>query len=109
MMSTEEIFKYLSSKKESDLIFTKHFIDKYHERINEVPNIKVIVIMLLTCSPNFSEPEEEDKYKLYYNLTEESDLIIIIVLAENPRLITLYSQPTYRRSQKCQWCMKPEK
>ena len=92
----------MDDQKESDLIFTKHFIDKYHERINEVPNIKVIVSMLLTCSPNFSEPEEEDKYKLYYNLTEESDLIIIIVLAENPRLITLYSQPTYRRSLKCQ-------
>jgi len=102
MMNTEEIFKCLSSKKESDLIFTKHFIDRYHERINEVPNIKVIANMLLTCSPNFSEPEEEDKYKLYYNLTEESDLIIIIVLAKNPRLLTLYSQPTYRRSQKCQ-------
>ena len=102
MMNAEEIFKCLSSKKESDLIFTKHFIDRYHERINEVPNIKVIANMLLTCSPNFSEPEEEDKYKLYYNLTEESDLIIIIVLAKNPRLLTLYSQPTYRRSQKCQ-------
>jgi hypothetical protein len=102
MMNTEEIFKCLSSKKESDLIFAKHFIDRYHERINEVPNIKVIANMLLTCSPNFSEPEEEDKYKLYYNLTEESDLIIIIVLAKNPRLLTLYSQPTYRRSQKCQ-------
>ena len=34
MMNAEEIFKCLSSKKESDLIFTKHFIDRYHERIN---------------------------------------------------------------------------
>lgn len=60
MMNVEEIFKFLSSKKESDLIFTKRFIDRYHERINEVPNIKGIVSMLLTCSPNFSELEEED-------------------------------------------------
>ena len=34
MMNTEEIFKCLSSKKEGDLIFTKHFIDRHYERIN---------------------------------------------------------------------------
>lgn len=44
MMSTEEISKYLSSKNESDLIFTKHFVDRYNKRINEVPNMKVIVV-----------------------------------------------------------------
>ena len=108
MYTREEIYYHLSSLQDENIRFTNHFLKRLQIRnkigvtvLNDPEEIKKI---LLNRCPVYVECEEKDEYKVYYDVSDTQDLIIVLWLrVSSPvkiRLLTLYPQKVNRRLNK---------
>lgn len=101
MITAEEMFNYLSSLNENSIIFTNHFLENYKKRGNDLPIKEEIIKIILSQCPEYIVYQDDNKFKVFYILTEKYDLVIVMVVRViNPntiRLITVYKQKAHRR------------
>lgn len=68
-----------SNTKNRTLIRTFHYLEQVKRRHNNiVPDDEGIHHLMATQTPVYMEKRDVDKYKLFYNIDLESDLIIVI-------------------------------
>lgn len=88
--------------KDYKLVTTQHFIQMLKLRKNDiVPDINGIHALMSTQKPVHVEEQIDDKFKLYYSIDVEYDLIIVISRTrfspEKINLITVHQQEAKRR------------
>jgi hypothetical protein len=105
----EEIYHYLSSLHDENITLTYHFVKRFETRyrigktvLKDAEEIKKI---LLNTRPVYvEEGKQKGEYKVYYEMSEARDLIIVLCLrVASPvkiSLITLYPQTINRRLNK---------
>ena len=90
-MDVDTVLGYLSKIDISNLRVTHHFETRANERKNDIhPDVNGIYDIILNEKSVGILKQNADTFKLYYNLGEEHDLIIIIsVKNSNPIIINL--------------------
>lgn len=90
-MDVDTVLEYLSKIDMSNLRVTHHFETRANERKNDIhPDVNGIYDVIFNEKPVGILKQNEDTFKLYYNLSENHDLIIIIsVKSPNPIIINL--------------------
>jgi len=102
--SIEDIINFLKNIDRTNLIETRHFRKHIDENIPEISS--VINDYILKQKPVGILRQDNTKFKLYYELDEKYDLIVVIsvnVKSENPitiSLITCFKQKASRRVRK---------
>ncbi|ACV25375.1 hypothetical protein QIT38_gp35 [Methanocaldococcus fervens tailed virus 1] len=103
-MDIDEVIEILSEIEEENITITNHFIERCESRKDKLPNISKIKNMLLTQKPVGILKQSGNKFRLYYELDEKYDLIIVIsVWNTNPieiNLVTTYPQEKKKRERK---------
>jgi hypothetical protein len=105
-LTAEELFTYLSAISENNIKFRPHFLDRLETRSNGVvPDESGVKKILINTRPVYVEYQSKDgRFKVYYNVTEKYDLIIVMSLsAASPikiELTTIYKQEAKRRLNK---------
>ncbi|UXM85125.1 hypothetical protein [Methanococcus aeolicus] len=98
----EDIIRLLYNLSIDNLIETKHFTKHIEENIPEISS--VINDYILCKKPVGILKQDNSKFKLYYELDEIYDLIVIIgIKSESPTtisLITCFKQESKRRVRK---------
>lgn len=105
MFSKEGLFKVLSTLDNKNIECRRHFLDRLNIRGQtaniEIKDVEEIKKILLNRCPVYVEYLTEDEYKLFYDITDKYDLVIIIyIYVSSPtkvRLITMYPQKVNRR------------
>lgn len=108
MYNEEELFKLLSTTNKTNFEFKRHFLDRLKLRAqnsNAVPDdITEIQKILLNRCPVYVDYQGDDEYKVFYDISEKYDLVIILWLQVSSgskiKLITVYPQPVKRRFNK---------
>lgn len=108
MYNAEDLFKLLSTTNKTNLEFKTHFLDRLKLRAqnnNVVPdNITEIQKILLNRCPVYVDYQGNNEYKVFYDISEKYDLVIILWLRVSSdskiKLITVYPQPVKRRFNK---------
>jgi hypothetical protein len=88
--------------KNHNLTATHHFVEMLELRQNRiVPDIDGIHTLMATQEPVYIEEQTDDKFKLFYSVDVEYDLIIVISCKNfspyNINLITVHQQEAKRR------------
>lgn len=95
----------MSHAKDYKLVLTRHYLEMLELRqSNIVPDNDGIHTLMSIQKPVFIEEQMDDKFKLYYNIDVEYDLIIVIsrksFSPEKITLITVHQQEAKRRPSK---------
>lgn len=90
-MDIDTVLRYLSKIYVSNLRVTHHFETRANERKNDIhPDVNGIYDIIFNEKPVGILKQNENTFKLYDNLSENHDLIIIIsVKNPNPIIINL--------------------
>lgn len=102
MSSFEKIKKFLEELNDEDIHFKKHFYDKTKERpISEglVKSSLKKIDKLLKVEEQSSRIEGEEKYKLWFKLSNKYSLVVIAAISEKD-LYIITSWNTDRKWQK---------
>ena len=100
--SIEDVINILKNIDENNLIKTKHFIAQHNERL---PELDVIGDFILKKEFAGILKQDTNKFKIYYEIDEKHDLIVILCIkSTNPdikiSLITCFEQSSDRRVRK---------
>ncbi|AEF96335.1 hypothetical protein [Methanotorris igneus] len=100
-MDIDEVIKLISNAKEENFQKTKHFKIRYKCRNKKLPEESEFINILLTKKPVGILKQGVDKFKVYYELDEEYDMIVILSIKNtNPlkiNLITVFPSKRSRR------------
>ncbi len=100
-MEINEVLKLLFKAKEDNITISNHFIERYENRKYKLPDLSEIINILTNKTPIGILKQSETKFRLYYELDEKYDIIIVIsVWNTNPiiiNLVTLYPQEKKKR------------
>ena len=103
-MEINEVLNLLSRSKEENITISIHFMERYENRKNKLPDLSEIIKILINKTPVGILKQSENKFRLYYELDEKYDLIIVIsVWNVNPieiNLVTTYPQEKKKRERK---------
>lgn len=90
-MDVGTFLNYLSGIEADNLRATYHFQERISERKSEIhPDLNEIYHIILKEQPVGILKQEEGKFKLYYERTENHDLVIIIsIKGTNPLILNL--------------------
>lgn len=102
------MYKLLSTLDDANIECRTHFIDRFNIRGKtaniELRNIDEMKKILLNTCPVYVEYQAKNEYKIFYDITEKHDLVIILFIhISSPtkvRLITMYPQKAARRLNK---------
>ncbi|UXM85430.1 hypothetical protein [Methanococcus aeolicus] len=100
--SIEDVINILKDIDKNNLVKTEHFISQHNER---VPELDIIDDFILKKEFSGILKQDVAKFKLYYEIDEKYDLIILIdIKSTNPEvkinLITCIKQSSKRRVRK---------
>ena len=102
MSSFEKIKKFLEEVKDENIHFKKHFYDKTKERPISESLVKTSLKKtdkLLKVEEQPSRRESEEKYKLWFKLSNKYSLVVITAISEKD-LYIITSWNTDRKWQK---------
>jgi len=90
-MDVTTLLNYLSKIEIDNLRATHHFQERIGERKSEIhPDLNEIYNIILKEEPVGILKQEEGKFKLYYERTENYDLIVIVsIKSTNPIILNL--------------------
>jgi len=110
LLNPENMRKLLCMAKERDITYKKHFLDRLELRskLNDfIPtDVKEFKKIIINRNPTLVIYENEDaKFQVFYNMTEEYDLVIILAIMHirkpvRIRFITLHPQAVCERIEK---------
>lgn len=112
LLTAEEIYKLLSTTDEKNTEYKSHFLYRLIKRAqicDSMPqNLTEIQKILLNRCPVYIDSQEnnelknENEYKVFYNINEKYDIVIVLSLIYSSpvkiKFITVYPQHANRRS-----------
>ena len=102
MSSFEKVKKFLEEVKDENINFKKHFYDKTKERFISESLVKTSLKKtdrLLKVEEQPSRREGEEKYKLWFKLSNKYSLVVVAAISEK-NLYIITSWNTDRKWQK---------
>lgn len=102
-MDIDEALSCILNLNASNLYSTEHFVKRVNERKSHIhPDINGLYETLLNKKPVTISKQDDNKFKLHYELTDDYDLTIIVSIRENEivNLITAFIEKSEKRRRK---------
>jgi len=101
MMEIDEVLNRIICAKKDNFNSTAHFNIKLERRKNKLPNYDKFVDMLESIKPIGIIKQNNEKFKIYYELDEKYDMVVILSIKSikplSINLITIFPEKRSKR------------
>ena len=100
-MDIDEVLNYIITAKKENFKETEHFKIKSERRKNKLPSRDELIYMLEDIKPVGILKQNSEKFKIYYELDEKYDIVIILSIKSiEPLSINLITTFPEKRSKR---------